>query len=233
MARVWDEFLTPQDRQDLERSGNRTREHHGSKPCLLLIDLYRWVFGDRPLPMEEAVVDWPGTCGLAGWEALPHIQRLLGEARRAGIPVVHTTGNPTTRIAHWSRSGGQGRLPEERWASRYDLVDEVKPVDGEVTIVKEAPSPFWGTPLMQHLTSMHIDTLFVAGESTSGCVRASVVDGATNRFDMIVVEEGVFDRHQLSHAANLFDMNQKYGDVVSIDRAIDVIGSLVDAAHVK
>ena len=62
------------------------------------------------------------------------------------------------------------------------------------------------------------------GESTSGCVRASVVDGCTNRYRMIVVEEGVFDRHEATHAINLFDMNQKYADVVPLAEVLEYLG---------
>ena len=73
---------------------------------------------------------------------------------------------------------------------------------------------------MGHLTHLGVDTLLVGGESTSGCVRASVVDGCQNRLRVNVVEECVFDRHQATHALNLFDMEQKYADVIAIDDAV-------------
>ena len=66
-----------------------------------------------------------------------------------------------------------------------------------------------------------MDTLITCGESTSGCVRASVVDGCTNRYRMIVVEECVFDRHEATHAINLFDMNQKYADVLPLAEVLE------------
>jgi nicotinamidase-related amidase len=69
---------------------------------------------------------------------------------------------------------------------------------------------------VHHLTNLGIDTLIVAGESTSGCVRASVVDGASYRLRVTVVEECVFDRHQATHALNLFDMHTKYADVLPL-----------------
>jgi nicotinamidase-related amidase len=73
------------------------------------------------------------------------------------------------------------------------------------------------------LNSLGVDTLIVAGESTSGCVRATVVDAKTNRYRVIVVEECVFDRHEASHAINLFDMNQKYADALAL---ADVVAHL-------
>src|SRR5205807_3454834 len=97
---------------------------------------------------------------------------------------------------------------------RYDIVEQAAPIPGEVVLPKSAPSAFWGTPLVAQLNRMGIDTLIVGGESTSGCVRASVVDGTTYRFRMIVAEECSYDRHEACHAINLFDMHQKYADVL-------------------
>ena len=90
---------------------------------------------------------------------------------------------------------------------------------------KTAPSAFWGTPLAGHLTSLGVDTLIVAGESTSGCVRASVVEAAAHRYRVQVVEECVFDRHEATHAMNLFDLHQKYADVIPIEQALEQISA--------
>jgi len=72
-----------------------------------------------------------------------------------------------------------------------------------------------------HLTALRIDSLIVAGESTSGCVRAAVVDARTNRFKVVVAEECVFDRHEACHAINLFDMHQKYADVLPLAEILE------------
>ncbi len=90
---------------------------------------------------------------------------------------------------------------------------------------KSSPSAFWGTPLVGHLNALGVDTIITCGESTSGCVRASVVDGCTNRYRMMVVEECVFDRHQATHAINLFDMNQKYADVLPLAEALEYMAA--------
>jgi nicotinamidase-related amidase len=73
------------------------------------------------------------------------------------------------------------------------------------------------------LNYLGVDTIITCGESTSGCVRASVVDGCTNRYRMIVVEECVFDRHETTHAINLFDMHQKYADVLPLAEVLDYL----------
>jgi maleamate amidohydrolase len=228
MARVWDAYLTEQDRAHVERAGHGPRGW-GQRPALLLVDLYRWVFGDEPQPLLEAVERWPASCGLAGWEALPHIQRLLAAAREAGVPVVHATGlhesesglvgwsdNPRSRAAKSGYMGGAS----ERDARIYDIMPQVAPVAGEALVRKASPSPFFGTPLVGHLTGLGVDTLIIAGETTSGCIRASVVDACTHRYSVVVPEECVFDRHEAAHAINLFDMHHKYADVLPLTEVL-------------
>jgi maleamate amidohydrolase len=228
--RPWVAFLTEQDKASIAGRPD-FRFGFGERPALLLIDLYRWVFGDRPQPLAEAMRDWPSSCGLAGWEALPHIQQLLTAARAASIPVIYSTDANLdgTSIVGWSKSqrAAAARPATEAMTERRkhmsDIVDEVAPLPGELVITKSSPSVFWMTPLLGQLTARRIDTLIVAGESTSGCVRSAVVDGCTNRFNMIVAEECVFDRTQASHAINLFDMHQKYADVLPLTEVLALL----------
>lgn len=224
--RIWDRFLTDADKAHLAATTHR-RIGFGIRPALLLVDLYRWVFGDEPRPLLEAIKTWPASCGLAGWQALPRIQDLLAIARQVGIPVIHITMLDVDGMPGWSEAAHRDTFCPpadpamlERWRRRTEIVDEVAPIAGEPVLRKSAPSAFAGTPLIGHLNYLGVDTLLVAGESTSGCVRATVVDGTTHRFRMVVVEECVFDRHQAAHAINLFDMHQKYADVVPLTEAI-------------
>lgn len=235
--RVWDAFLTANDKATLwERPP--VAYGFGERPALLLIDLYRAVFGDRPAPLPEAMKEWPASCGLAAWNALPHIQSVLRAAREAGIPIVHVRQKDPDEngIDNWSEQGltyvPKGKRPEfaAKRRGRYDIIPEVAPLPGEALIEKSGPSAFWGTPLLMHLTAKRVDSLIVCGESTSGCVRAAVVDGRTNRYKMVVVEEGVFDRHEACHAINLFDMHSKYADVLPV---ADVLAHLGAAAPAK
>ena len=73
------------------------------------------------------------------------------------------------------------------------------------------------TPLIRHLTQYGVDTIIICGESTSGCVRASVLDACAYGFHVVVVEEATFDRSVHSHKINLFDMHHKYADVMHLD----------------
>jgi maleamate amidohydrolase len=229
--RVWDHFLTESDKTHLAQLRDR-RVGFGNRPGLLLVDLYRGVFGDTPEPLMQAIETSPHSCGLAGWQALPHIQRLLSTAREVGIPVIHITMLRGAGMPGWSQAAHRddparygSASPEvlDREQRQYDIIDELAPIPGEVFLRKSSPSAFWGTPLVGQLTYLGIDTLLVAGESTSGCVRATVVDGCTNRLRMNVVEECVFDRHEAPHAINLFDMHKKYADVIPLRAALDYL----------
>ena len=231
--RVWERFLTEQDKATLVGKAER-KIGFGDRPALLLIDLYRWVFGDKPEPVVEAIKTWPGSCGLAGWDALPHIQKLLAKAREVGIPIIHVTGMDGVAVEPWAfrrdtkKRATMSAEELDRFRRRYDIVDEVKPIPGETVFKKVSPSAFWGTPLIGHLVSHGIDTILVGGESTSGCVRASVVDGCTSRFKMFVMEDCVFDRHEACHAMDLFTMNQKYASVIDLEEALTYLSRYED-----
>ena len=227
--RIWDPYLTSADKELLGGAADK-RVGFGAKPALLLVDLYRAVFGDKPEPLMQAIKTWPASCGLAGWTALPHIQQLLAASRAAGIPVIHITMLADSGMLGWndaihhSTPKAQPKPMDDAALDRKrrgaDIVDEVAPIAGEVVLRKTAPSAFWGTPLAGHLNFHGIDTLIVAGESTSGCVRASVVEAVSYRYRVQVVEECVFDRHEATHAMNLFDMHQKYADVIKLEDAL-------------
>lgn len=97
-------------------------------------------------------------------------------------------------------------------------------------IVKERASAFYGTPIMSELNRRGIKSLIVCGESTSGCVRASVVDAYSAGYHVTVAEEAVFDRSILSHKVNLFDLHHKYADVMTVDEIVGHLEALKAAA---
>lgn len=221
--RVWEPFLTPRDRAHLAASKPKVVRGFGSRPAVLSVDNYRAAVGDRPEPILDAIKEWPSSTGLEGWRALARISELLTAARAARIPVIHVTGlsQQESGMAGWrpgrTLPGGMSIAPDEdKQRRRYDIVEQAAPRPGEVILKKTAPSAFFGTPLAAYLMGQGIDTLIVVGEAVSGCVRATVVDGCSHRLRMIVVEECVYDRHEATRAMNLFDIDQKYGDVLAL-----------------
>ena len=155
----------------------------GEKPALLLIDLYRGVFGDEPKPLLEAIKEWPGSCGMTAWDSVPHIQTLLQAARDAAIPVIprhrhqrrHRRRGALGRPPRVPASPGHGaRRAQERRSRRWEIIDEVTPSPAKPCCARPLPVPSMH-PLAAHLNYLGVDTVIVCGESTSGCVRASVV----------------------------------------------------------
>ncbi|MEK3911029.1 isochorismatase family protein [Paenibacillus sp. FSL H7-0331] len=215
----WEKFMSERDKQHDLLWGKKELYGFGKRPALLLIDIYYSVLGLKREPIFESMETWSSSTGLEGWAAVDKTAELLEVARSNQIPVIHVKGLQSG-INSWSRNTRK-RVPlsDELRQKGSEIVDEVKPVYGELVIEKASPSAFPGTPLLFHLNSLGIDTLICCGETTSGCVRATTVDGATHRFHMGVVADCVFDRTEASHYMNLYDLHQKYADVVDLAAA--------------
>ncbi len=156
--------------------------------------------------------------------------QLLEATRRAGLPVVHTN----VEYEPGGRNGGvffrkvpalkcfeRGAFPELAAFARG-----LEPIAGETVISKQYASAFFGTSLASQLTAMRIDTLLIAGVSTSGCVRASAVDACQHGFIPLVVREAVGDRAPEPHEANLFDLQAKYAEVMSLQAALEFVAGV-------
>lgn len=194
--------------------------------ALLMIDLYQLSFAGGPRPVSELLNEFPSSCGVYAWQALPHIQAVLRSARAASLPVFYSTrdlrnATQSKAVTATHRKGAKVLNPAD-----YEIQPELAPEPGEMMIYKERASCFFGTPLISHLQKHQIETLVVCGESTSGCVRATVVDGYSYGLHVVVVEEGVFDRNWIAHQANLFDLHHKYADVMHADEVVATLNQL-------
>ena len=234
---IWDDVLTERDKQVFQKAGFGQRQGLGERPAVLVIDVTYAFVGDRPEPILQSIERYRNSCGEEGWAAIPHIRALLDGARQAGVPVVYT------RVADRRTVGDAGRwegknsratedLDEQRRRGN-EIVEEIAPREGELVLAKSKPSAFFGTPLLSYLIDWKVDTLLVAGCTTSGCVRATVVDAFSYNFRVGVVAEACFDRGQTSHKISLFDMNAKYADVISIGEALEYLKNLVPQAALK
>ena len=221
----WEKIFTEADRELLRKFGRGGRLPYGAKPVLLIIDVVKSFLGSKPQSALESVDEFRTSCGEAGWEALKHIERLLKAFRGKGLPVIYTTVDPELTRFSWGPDKWSG--PQERWdGEAFEIVEEIKPLPSEPVIKKTKASAFLFTPLAAVLHNMQVDGLIVVGTSTSGCVRATVVDGLSYKYNVFVVEECTFDRFELSHLVSLWDMNAKYADVISMDEALAYISRL-------
>lgn len=190
----------------------------GRRTALIVIDLL------QGYTLKGAPLFAPGVV-----KAVREMPELLKLARQKKMPVIHTRVfyNPSDFIdgGVWIRKAPvlKSLVPGNKYA---EFCKGVEPGKGELVIVKNYASAFFGTSLAATLTAAGIDTLMITGCTTSGCIRASAVDAVQNGFRPIVVRECVGDRHDGPHEANLFDINAKYGDVISKAEALGYIRSL-------
>ncbi len=191
----------------------------GPKPALLAIDLYDSVYRGGPYPPSELNELYPGTCGIFAHRAIAPTKLLLAAARRAGIPIFFCTQEtrPNNRPAGAVSTKRQNGRPAP---DAFAIYKEFPVEATDIVIWKQRASAFQSTPLASHLTLLDVSSLIVCGESTSGCVRASVVDAHSCGFHVTVVEECTYDRAELTHKVNLFDLAHKYADVMHVDEVI-------------
>ena len=195
----------------------------GRRPALVVIDMTLG-FTDPESPLA---------CDLEG--PVSEIQKLLEAARRAEIPVAFTTvayrgSDKLTAAAFIDKVPALLNLEAgSRWA---DIDPRIAPRETEPVLNKLFASGFFGTGLSSLLTAAGVDTLIITGASTSGCVRATAVDALQYGFRPVVPREAVGDRNPEAHEANLYDVDAKYGDVVSVGDTIDYLQE-VGTAHAR
>ena len=184
----------------------------GKKPVLLLVDFMQsYTIETEPLFAPDVI------------KAVQETQDVLNLAREQDILVIHTNimyhPNQLDGGVWVKKSPVMAAMVATNPATQF--CPEVKPLDGELVITKNYASAFFGTSLASILSAQAIDTIVIVGCSTSGCVRATAVDSVQHGFRTIVIRDCVGDRHQAPHEANLFDIDSKYGDVVSKQETLD------------
>lgn len=229
---IWNQFLTERDKAVFEAAGYGARGGFGKRPALLVIDVNYAFCGESPEPILDSIKKWRNSCGTEGWESIGYIRKLIDAAHAKGVPVIYTTGirredNWDSGSWSWKNSRSRER-PQAQGVNRdgNDIVDEIAPAPQDLVVLKQKPSGFFGTNMLSYLVLLGCDSVVVTGTTTSGCVRATVLDAFSNNFHVAIAEEGCFDRSQASHAINLCDMNAKYADVVKTDEVLDYFNGL-------
>jgi len=195
----------------------------GRRPALVIVDINNG-FTDPASPL---------VCDLD--ETVDAIRRLLEAMRRADLPVAYTTVSYTEgdRVAAKAFIDKVPVLRTLAAGSPWTEIDErIAPRPDEPVLNKLFASAFYGTALASMLASHGCDSVIVTGASTSGCVRATVVDALQHGYRPIVPREAVGDRNPDAHEANLYDIDLKYGDVVSLDECLGALEELA-AAHAR
>lgn len=221
----WDGIIPEEEQRAYRAAGFGRRSGLGTRPALLIIDVQYRTVGTKPAPFWESIEEFPTSCGEVGWRAVSHIRRLLDLFRARRWPVLYPyvapkEGFDTGRLAE--------KVPALMTVARhgYDFVTEVAPEGADVLLPKKHPSAFFGTPLASYLIDLGADTLVVTGCTTSGCVRGSVVDAFAYNFRVSVPSDAVYDRSATSHAVNLFDMAEKYADVMTTEECLAALADI-------
>ncbi|KAI3601369.1 N-carbamoylsarcosine amidase (plasmid) [Cupriavidus necator H850] len=221
-GRPWDGIVPESEQAIYRKTGWGTPAGLGKRPALLIIDVQYRSMSEKPMPIEEAIQTLPTSCGEYGWRAVPHIAKLRAAFRALGAPIIYpyvAPKGPQNRGQFETKVPGVMRVPPHA----YEFVAEVAPAQGDILIPKYQASAFHGTPLASHLVGLGVDTLIVTGCTTSGCVRATVIDACALNFRVAVPEDAVYDRSQVSHAVNLFDMASKYADVMPTSNLLEAL----------
>ncbi|MBS1677864.1 MAG: isochorismatase family protein [Actinobacteria bacterium] len=198
------------------RAGWGNRVPRGSRPAILVVDLSRG-FTEPEFPTGADLTD-----------VVKATSDLVDVAHSTGAPVVFTTiayeeADLDGGCAWLCKAPGMGIL---RTGSEMVDLDPRLPRDAkDALVVKKGPSAFFGTDLAASLTARGVDTVLVCGATTSGCVRASVVDAVQYGFTVLVPRPCVGDRAAAPHEANLFDIDAKYGDVIDLDDALAYVAA--------
>ena len=195
--RIWDKFLTERDKTVFAAGGFGARAGFGKRPALLVIDV-NWAFcGERPEPILELIKRWRTSCGEEAWAALEHIKPLIEAARAKGLPVIYTTGE--RRPDNWDAGSWRWKSSRANEAASTvhagvdgnEIVSMIAPGPKDIVIKKQKPSGFFGTNLASFLTLLGCDSVIIVGTTTSGCVRATVVDAFSLNYRVILAERAV------------------------------------------
>jgi len=202
------------DEEFFRERGFGIRIGFGERPALIVIDMLKG-FTDPAMPLGASLDN-----------EVEAQKPLLQVAHERRIPVIFTTvvyDEPDAKDAGiWGlKMKGSVTLAAGSEAVKVDPRLDKRPDD--ILLAKKYASCFFGTDLVARLNSRRIDTLIIAGCTTSGCVRATAVDAVQNGFRPMVVREAVGDRSAAAHAQSLFDLNAKYADVVSLDETLQYL----------
>lgn len=207
-------MVSQSDHEFFRERGFGLKMGFGKYPALLVIDIIK-AFTDPQRPLGSNLDS-----------QIAATQKLLAVAHDRGLPVIFSSvryDEADTRDAGIWRLKQKGVVDLAADTDGHEVDPRLDVHPGDSLLMKKYASCFFGTDLVPRLTCRGIDTLIFAGCTTSGCVRATAVDSVQNGFRPMIVEEAVGDRSQAAHDQSLFDLNAKYGDVVSLEDTLSYL----------
>ena len=208
------DIVPEEDLAYFEAGGHGNRIGWGRAPAVLAVDFTGTFTRERSAEGDRAVAATAD---------------LLEAARAAEIPIVYTRPDRGLPAGYRGTTKPKAESGLDREVDN-EIDARLDPRPDEYVVDKPRASAFFDTHLAAILHEWGVDTVLVTGLTTSGCVRASVVDAHSNNFNTIVVEEGVADRSRISHEISLFDMDMKYADVTPLEAVIERLDAAVAKA---
>ncbi|WP_227938294.1 cysteine hydrolase family protein [Alkalihalobacillus deserti] len=223
---IWKDVLLEDDEHVIGKGGFGKPRGLGSRPALLVIDAQPNYVGDNK-PILDQIEEFPTGVGEKAWMALDKTLPVIEFFREKELPVIFT--RQIVKYTQFDNFAGKKELQDrsiyEAGHSYTELVSAIENHPNDIVIDKSYASAFVGTPLVNYLIKLQVDTLIFCGGVTSGCVRSAVVDAASLNYKVGILHECVFDRMEISHRVSLLDMWMKYADLLSVDQVFDYINN--------
>ncbi|MAK43297.1 MAG: carbamoylsarcosine amidase [Spongiibacter sp.] len=208
--------MTKSDEEFFKERGFGLRMGFGRVPAIVAVDFVR-AFTDPDMMLGSNLDN-----------ELEVANRVLDEAHRRKVPVFFTTvaysGADLEDAGIWVLKQ-KGTVTLRAGTPSVELDPRLHRAEGDSLVVKKYASSFFGTDLVSRLVSRGIDTVILIGCTTSGCIRATAVDALQNGFRPMIVREAVGDRSEAAHEQSLFDLDAKYGDVVTAGEVLSYLSS--------
>lgn len=205
------DVVPEKDKEYYEKGGHGGRIGWEKTPAFLLVDLTEEFVGER---------------SDVGGKAADAAKRVLDVSREAKIPIIYSRPDKSLPEGYRGTTKPKRQSAPSRKGSN-EIDSRIKPNEDEYVIDKPRASAFFDTHLANMLHEMDVDTLIIAGISTCGCVRSTVVDAHSSNFNVIVPREATADRSQISHKISLFDIDMKYGDVTPVDEVVKKLSNYI------
>jgi nicotinamidase-related amidase len=208
----WMKQIPASELKTYEKAGFMGEARIGERTALIVVDVTYGFTGSEGLSLEEAIAEFGPACGPVSWETLPRIAKLIGLFRDLSRPVIFTRSHMYNNLfAGKATKSTRSLSPDPKF---NDFPPQILPQENEWILEKTRASVFFQTPMASYLVQNGVDTVVLCGVSTSGCVRATIVDSFSHGFRTIAIDDACGDQDSEPHDANMRDVGRRYADVI-------------------